>query len=495
MSLMATRENDAARWIAAIGALLLLICGGRASRAQDAAGATTTRVSGVVFDSLSMRPLVGAVVQLVSTTAVNRARTVQTGATGSYVFDSLEQGSYLLAFYHAVVDSMGLSLPLARIDIRVPGDVRVPLAVPSAATIVARVCGPSAARDSTGVLMGYVRSALGGTVAGPAQVTVQWSEITVSAKSVQRTTPSLQVTTGDEGAFAICGVPTSGPVLARAWAGPDSSGFVDLDVPSNGLLRRDLLVGRATLIAVRRPPDSLGAEGTRAMPNVLRGKGALRGEIRGPAGDPIAGARLMLWGSGVEVESNENGRFAMQELPAGTYTLEARAIGFLPLRRAVDLSENEESVAPLTLESFGTFLDTVRVNTTRLYTSPQLAEFERRKRSGFGYFLDEEAIAKRNPMYMSDLFRMTPGLTISAGQSFGDVVLMRGTGFQSYCVPALFMDGMRVFNSDGVIDQIVNPQDVRAVEIYTRASNIPPQFNTLEGCGAIVVWTGGRRRR
>jgi hypothetical protein len=50
---------------------------------------------------------------------------------------------------------------------------------------------------------------------------------------------------------------------------------------------------------------------------------------------------------------------------------------------------------------------------------------------------------------------------------------------------------MRVFNVDGDLDAIVNVQDA-GHRVYTGGS-VPVQFQTLEGCGALVVWTGGRR--
>ena len=70
---------------------------------------------------------------------------------------------------------------------------------------------------------------------------------------------------------------------------------------------------------------------------------------------------------------------------------------------------------------------------------------------------------------------------------------MRGTGFQRFCAPTVFIDGARVFNSGGDLDAIVNVQDVRAIEVYTRGSSVPIEFSNLDGCGSLVVWTGGRR--
>jgi len=70
---------------------------------------------------------------------------------------------------------------------------------------------------------------------------------------------------------------------------------------------------------------------------------------------------------------------------------------------------------------------------------------------------------------------------------------MRGRGMGGgYCVPAFFVDGMRMMVDDGNLDQVVNASEIRAVEVYSRASNVPPQFNTLTGCGSVVIHTGGR---
>ena len=99
---------------------------------------------------------------------------------------------------------------------------------------------------------------------------------------------------------------------------------------------------------------------------------------------------------------------------------------------------------------------------------------------------------KRNPFFMADLLRMTPGVQVIPGQ-FGSRILMRGMGFSAFCYPAVFIDGMKVMNVDGDIDAFVNVQEIRAMEVYPRGGSVPVQFQTLDGCGSLVIWTGGRR--
>ena len=183
----------------------------------------------------------------------------------------------------------------------------------------------------------------------------------------------------------------------------------------------------------------------------------------------------------------------MQSLPSGTYTLESRAIGYAPSRSPVDVLDGTEGSTDVAMEVFVPMVDTMRVRANRNPARDPMAEFDQRKKSGFGYFLDEDAISRRNPMYMSDLLRMTPGMSISPGQLGGDRVSMRGSGGTGTCTPTVFVNGARTASEDGMIDNVVNPQDVRAVEVYTRTASMPIQFQSLNGCGSIVIWTGARR--
>ncbi|MEO6446428.1 MAG: carboxypeptidase regulatory-like domain-containing protein [Gemmatimonadaceae bacterium] len=474
----------------ALGGLL----GASVAAAQGDAGVALTRVSGVVFDSLlTMRPLAGAVVQLVDAERVNTSRSTISGPLGSYAFDSVSAGRYLLGFFHHTLDSLGMSAPVLHVLVQRPGEMRVPLAIPSATTLLQRACGSTEARDSTGLFLGRVRHAAGGE-SRVADVRVEWMEIVIDARGITHYRPSRSATTGADGAFALCGVPATGTVLVRAWAGQDSSGLVELALPPDGLLQRDIFIGRPANLP--SPTDStIQANPVTATAADTSGRdGVMSGIVRKISGEPIAGARVVVWGSGREVVSNASGAYRLAQLPLGTYTLEARALGYLPQRRAVDILEGDEAVSPIALAAVGTSLDTVRVKATRLYVSPERAAFERRKRMGFGYILDEDDVEQKNAFFMRDFFRMAPGVTIARGAGFGDRILMRGFGFGgTYCAPEVFLDGMRVMNIEGDLDQFINASDVRALEVYSHASSIPAEYQTMNGCGAIVIWSGARR--
>ncbi len=470
---------------ASVGALLLA-----APEVHGQEPVPMARVSGTVVDSLSARPLVGATVQLVELPGATRARSFRTEANGAFAFDSVTPGQYLLGFYHPLLDSLGLPGPLTRVTVRVAGEIRAPLATPSPRSLVRQICGEQAQRDSTGVFLSFVRSAADGNGRRGAEVRVSWAELSVTSDGIRRLTPSLQAATGDAGGVALCGVPVGAQLLARAWIDADSTGFAELEVPVHGLLRRDLYIGSATVDTLR----AITADSQEVSTTVLRGTGVLRGTVRKPDGTPLPGARVGMWGSGMEAVTDEAGSFRLGALPTGTFTMEARAIGFVPVRRPVDVHPEGETLTELRMESMATYLDTVKVVAERLFTSRRMQEFEERRKSGFGYFFDEQAIERRNPFTVADVMRMVPGVIVMPGRASGNVVAMRGASFSAYCVPAVFIDGVQVFNDDGNLDALVNVQDIKAVEVYSRTGSLPAQFQTLRGCGSIVIWTGGRSR-
>ena len=119
---------------------------------------------------------------------------------------------------------------------------------------VVRVDDPATARQtSTDAQLRerlvYVRGQLrdaehgGRTVRGT--VRVQWLEFAVTRAGMERSVPTLFADTDEDGSFTACGVPTEGILRVRGWSGADSSGAAELTVPPDGILLRDLYVGRA----------------------------------------------------------------------------------------------------------------------------------------------------------------------------------------------------------------------------------------------------------
>jgi hypothetical protein len=53
----------------------------------------------------------------------------------------------------------------------------------------------------------------------------------------------------------------------------------------------------------------------------------------------------------------------------------------------------------------------------------------------------------------------------------------------------MYVDGVAFGRADDVLDQ-VGPTDIEGIEIYRRATEVPPEFGGLQArCGVILVWT------
>jgi hypothetical protein len=204
----------------------------------------------------------------------------------------------------------------------------------------------------------------------------------------------------------------------------------------------------------------------------------------------------MLWGTGLETRTNADGAFTLTGLPGGTHTLDVRAVGFSPVQQPVDIVSGSQHAADVELMNLGITLDTVRVVAQRVYTSKRQAAFERRMKSGLGRIIDQAEIERRNPMFVSDLLRMIPGVAVMPSRYTSDDVFMRAH-YRGYCRPSLYVDGVPVFNDPNFpLNQLVSPMEIRAMEVYTRAVSTPMEFQGVSrDCGAIVIWTGPRRTR
>ena len=474
----------------------------RASAVQDALSAAPrgARVTGVVFDSMAMRPLTGAVVQLALVPAPGKiadVRSFVTDTLGRYEFRAISPGTYLLGFQHVAVDSLGLHSPVQRIDVRTESTVRAPMAVPSPRAVIRAVCGRDGPKDSLSVLLGSVRHSRSDAALPGAFVSVRWGEVLLGrGGSMQRTTPIVDTWANDEGWFTAC-IPGNVQVTLRATHGTDLSGNVELGVPQHAILRRDIYVGAAE--AEVRNPDS-SATGRVSEDRIIeRGQGELRGIVRALDGTPVAIARVALLSGLGETRTNEQGEFVLRGLPMGTHTIEARAIGYVPGQAIVDIVEFRQEVAQIMLLDVSAFLlDTVRVAAVRRLDAAAREGFERRRKSGTGVFLDESVLDTMKAFSFKDLVRSIPAIRFTRGNFIDDssrehVEFMSGQGRQ--CLPEIYINGARLVSDKTDLDALVHASSVRRIEAYYRGVAIPAEFASNHACGVLAIWTAPRRLR
>ncbi len=431
-------------------------------------------VSGAVYDSVARAPLADATVQLIEATQRQRLYSATTDSAGEFRIPQVRTGQYIVGFFHPNLDALGLEPPLRVVTISAPV-VSLDLAIPGASRVLAAVCGARPAADSTGAMAGIVRNADNGTPVPSAKIIVSWTDLIVDQKGLHSERRRVPAQVRDDGSYTICGLPGDDQIVGSAEAVGRQTGLIQVQIPAGGIARRDFSLGDSTAVvaATATGPDNKA---------VLRGSARLSGTVRGPGKRPISGAKVLVWGTGLTATTDGEGKFTMDELPAGTVSVEARALGFLPTHTAVDLRSNKTAAVALSVDEQGTTLAPVSVFGKRSAGMKDLNGFLQRRQSGFGHYITAEDIQRRATISITDALRTTPGLRVNPGR-LGYQVSVRGG-----CSPEVYLDGVHVYEGAENLDQFVRPEQVAGIEVYTGVAGAPMQFQS-NGCGAIVVWT------
>ena len=456
------------RLLALCAALVATTVGRASAQSTDTSRVT---VVGTVYDSIAGAPLAGAVVQMASRDhpASGPTFAAESDSSGAFRIARVPRGNYVSTFFHPRLDEMGIAAAIRNVAVDdEPTTLR--FAVPGRAVVRTALCGPAARGDSTAVIVGSLRRADRFAPVTGATVTAQWFELSFGSTGLVQSTPVARTTTDGEGRFILCGLPGDAAVNVWATAGRAATG--SLHVPLEP-------IGDVSLALAIDPTDTLGTTGA-----VRNGSARVSGVVRLPGGAPIAGARVRVAEADRETVSDETGHFALTDLPAGSFSLEARAIGFVPIARTVTLSATQPLTFDIRFDSAARILETVEVRGTVVFDRG-LQEFDQAKKRGFGYFLGPEQIERRNVFDSAELLRTVPGLqVVPSGFGRSRVVSSRGG-----CSPTIVVDGMRFSDPQTTLDEVVRPDDIAAIAVYRSAAETPAEYQGFGGCGAIVVWT------
>lgn len=212
----------------------------------------------------------------------------------------------------------------------------------------------------------------------------------------------------------------------------------------------------------------------------------LVGKVVGPDGvTPVPDVTVTVEGLAFSIRTDSTGRFRLVNLPPGQDTLRVTYLGVGQNRMPVELTAGDTTrvtmAAQRTLFQIADL--TVSVEGDRATIIP---EFERRRRAGFGHYITPEEIRERHAIEVSDYLWGIPGIRRESGL-FEDAVTMRAPLGRGKCYPTIYWNGNPT-PSMRVNDFI--PEDVLAIEVYTRPVQMPVRFkNPFTQCGAIVVWT------
>jgi protocatechuate 3,4-dioxygenase beta subunit len=416
------------------------------------------RVRGVVFDSLRRQPIRNAFVSMAGSEQVTT-----TDSRGRFQFDSVPPGVHRVTAQHPVLDSIGLSGLSARATVT-DGRDEVSLAVPSFSTLWGVACGGGRVPKDSGIVYGTIRDANGGAPVANVKVELSWSDLLLDKKRhvVQRRW-RVETRSNAVGGYAVCGVAPELGMQVHAGADSSESGVIDLPPLATRVQRRDLLVGSAA-----------AADSSR--------RGTITGLVTDQSGQPVADARILM-DQLPAIRSDPDGRFTLHDVPTGTRQVEIFAIGTSPLLEIVDVVPGAPATIAARLQRVRT-LERVRTEAER-GARVFAAEFNERRRQGFGYVRDSTEIVKYDQFV--NVLRDVPSMNVQYRGSVLSISVPDGKGRS--CAPDVLIDGARA-GFGNLID--LSPKEVGGVEVYPRAAHIPPRFvapGIQPECGMILVWT------
>ena len=444
------------------------------------------RVSGTVLDSTRMRPLAGARVYAIPAATGGRLQAV-TDSVGRYTFDNLALGTWVFDVRHERRDSLGVEVPLVAVALREPGEVKADLGLPGTKQLITARCGPDVEVLGGGLITGIVRSARDGTPLAEATVHARWKTFLVEGGKLQRDSGRADVVTGSLGQYVFCGVPAGAGIAITGVQAADSSGTIDITMPSDRIVVRDLHLAPRTwrTITLR---DSVGDA---AAVEALGGSARVEGRVVNERGLPVDGAQVNLSIAGRAARTGSTGMFALDSLPEGTHVLDLRAIGYAPIRAPLNLAAGEPVRETFGLTRITTIMDTVKVTAVRVYSGAQFAGFERRRRIGTGWFMGVEQLEAHAYTYPTDLVTMAPGVFVR-GVGPDALILMRSNG-GDLCIPTISVVDVR-HDGDALDRHALAPVNrLVGVEVYSSNAMIPVELPmAMNSCGVIAFWTGSR---
>ncbi|HET9637299.1 MAG TPA: carboxypeptidase regulatory-like domain-containing protein [Gemmatimonadaceae bacterium] len=433
------------------------------SSAQTQGDSHYARIIGVVADSVSGAPLQGADVQ-----ASGVATMVKTDSLGRFTIDSLVPGTYQVAVYHPILESLDITLATQPFTIGRDSAGVVSLAVPSILTLVRRYCANAQSSQTPSVIAGRVLDPDTEQPIENAHVSLAWEEVFVSKTTgIVHTPHESKAETNSSGFFKLCGLPNdlSGTMLVTR------GGVTSPELPVN--VNGALLDFQNVLLPAK---------------SAAKGDGVVTGRVLSPAGKPVSNARVDIPMAAVSTVTRDDGGFRFIGVPSGTLMVVARSISYSSAAQQIDVTPREPIDVTLTLGEKTVTLDTVVV-TARRNIALEKNGFAARKRAGGGHFFTSEDVDRRHPSQITDMLRNLPSIVVR-NVTGGTVVVGRtASPFARPCT-RVWVDGFEWASvAPGDLDSFVNPNDVIGMEVY-QGDEVPSRFRGLNGnCLTLVIWT------
>jgi hypothetical protein len=305
-------------------------------------------------------------------------------------------------------------------------------------------CAPGAANT--------VVNANTGVALDSVTVSVQWVQVTKRRSDIELRPVSTRATI-DGARYRVCGLPLDAALRIRVI----SPGYAAIDgeivLPSASGSRRDF----------------------RLVPAVLKqGTGIVSGRVIRNDGAPVSSGSVAIRALDRDARIVD-GRFSLDGLPAGSWAMEARSLGYTPGGVIIDVLADTVASATIVLVERVHVLDGVTVTGMSSEDVQTLNYVLARKRVGFGTFVLPGDRRLIQALDLADVVKMAPGFR--RGQ---DTIEARAVG-SGRCIPTVYVDGMR----NPAYFQI---DEVLAVAAFPDMTGVPVEYRDQRNCAVILVW-------
>ncbi len=238
----------------------------------------------------------------------------------------------------------------------------------------------------------------------------------------------------------------------------------------------------------------------------------LEGVVRDKDERPLAAAEVVV-DKQHRALTNSRGEFSIPDIEAGLIEFTARRIGYNPVTTAVQADPGLRVSLAVKLTPLAIQLGTIVIEGKRLDKGLWQTGFYKRRDGAAGTFFDADYMSHFHAG-ISSLISAIPSVKLTRRNNASVPVGKLPDGNE--CLMNVFVDGIRFpFIDNTGIDEIASTDDVLAVEVYPRASEVPIRISGLGGsggqgqlgtvniqrpgtfemgstsgeCGAILIWT------
>ena len=246
-----------------------------------------------------------------------------------------------------------------------------------------------------------------------------------------------------------------------------------------------------------------------AQPAIAQETGRITGVVRASATQrPLQGAQVFVAGTRIGALANQDGRYLILNVPAGTHDVRVELIGHEPASQSVTVTAGGAATADFNLNETAISLDEIVVTGTA-------AEVRAKEIANSLDAITSREIESQ-PVTSTEniLGARVPGVTFMTGggqAGSGGTIKIRGVNtVSSTTEPLIYVDGIRIFNLPRAAGggarvgisplQDINPKDIERVEVVkgaaattlygTEASGGVIQIFTKRGVAGEPTWNG-----